>query len=136
MSHPQHIVDAITMIADYAVQSKQDIIESNAERHQLAAWVEMQCQVAIEDPDWESLHEINVDNVPLTDDEIIAYALAHAAATLDMSSDDDANCMDLLYQYGFKIGVDVPEGDEYQRAVLHHFDPERVPDFPLDPEEA
>ena len=29
-------------------------------------------------------HEINVDNVPLTDDEIIAYALAHAAATLDM----------------------------------------------------
>jgi hypothetical protein len=67
----------------------------------------------------------------MTDEEIIAYALAHAAATLNMSGEEDAQCMELLYRYGFKIGVDVPLGDEYQRAVLHRFDPERVPDFPL-----
>jgi hypothetical protein len=131
MSHPQHILDAITLIADYAAACKADVIESRTEAHQLRAWVEVQCQVAIEDPDWESLHEINVDDVAMTEDEIIAYALAHAAATLDMSGDEDALCMNLLYEYGGKIGVDVPEGDEYQRAVLHRFDPDRVPDFPL-----
>jgi hypothetical protein len=48
-----------------------------------------------------------------------------------MSPDDDARCMGLLLKYGYRVGVEVPEGDEYQRAVLHRFDPERVPDFPL-----
>jgi len=130
---PADVRAAITRIADYTAETA--TTESATERHQLRAWVEVQCQVAIEDPDWEFLHEINVDNVALTEDEIIAYALAHAAATLDMSGDDDARCMELLYQYGDKIGVAVPLGDEYQRAVLHRFDPERVPDFPLNPPE-
>lgn len=64
--------------------------------------------------------------------EIIAYALAHFIATVDLSPDDDTVAMDLLYAYGDECGIDVPLGDEYQRAVLHHFDPERVPDFPLE----
>lgn len=68
----------------------------------------------------------------MTDDEIIAYALAHAVATLDFPADaDEHQCGELMHQYGQSIGVDVPLGDEYQRAVLHRFDPERVPDFPL-----
>jgi hypothetical protein len=63
-------------------------------------------------------------------DEIIAFALAHAVATLDVGEDESA-LLDLLHEYGESVGIDVPEGDEYQRAVLHHFDPDRVPDFPL-----
>lgn len=65
----------------------------------------------------------------LSSDELIAWSLAHAVATLD--GPDDAELSDLLYEYGGKLGIEVPAGDEYQRAVLHHFDPDRVPDFPL-----
>lgn len=81
-----------------------------------------------------SFDEFNADVVDmeikppaLTHDEIIAYALAHAAATLDFPTQaDEDEAMELLYQYGHKIGVEVRLGDEYQRAVLHRFDPERV----------
>lgn len=67
----------------------------------------------------------------MTEDELIVFALAHAVATLDCSSDVDHQMYELLIDRGTAIGIDVPLGDEYQRAVLHHFDPERVPDFPL-----
>jgi hypothetical protein len=60
---PEDVQEAIKRIADYVVSVKEEYIESDAERHQLRFWVEVQCQVAIEDPDWESLHEINVDDV-------------------------------------------------------------------------
>lgn len=66
----------------------------------------------------------------MTHDEIIAYALAHTYATIDFL--DNTEVLDVLYEYGSKCGIDVPLGDEYQRAVLHHFDPDRVPDFPLE----
>jgi hypothetical protein len=72
-------------------------------------------------------HEQRREN--MSKDEIIAWALAHAVATLD--GPEDAALSDLLHEYGGKLGIDVPAGDEYQRAVLHHFDPDRVPDFPL-----
>lgn len=66
-------------------------------------------------------------------EEIIAYALAHAVVTLDWSPDDDDAAMEILIEFGTSdaVGIDIPLGDEYQRAVLHRFDPERVPDFPL-----
>lgn len=66
----------------------------------------------------------------MTDEEIIAYALAHFYATVEI--ENDHRVYELLLDAGSAIGVDVPAGDEYQRAVLHHFDPERVHDFPLE----
>jgi hypothetical protein len=68
----------------------------------------------------------------MTDAELTAYALAHTYATHEFANGADEHRMyELLLAAGDAIGVDVPLGDEYQRAVLHHLDPQRVPDFPL-----
>lgn len=72
---------------------------------------------------------------PMLDDELLAYALAHTYATHEFSDPADEHRMyELLLAQGDLIGVEIPEGDEYQRAVLHHLDPERVPDFPINPQ--
>jgi hypothetical protein len=69
----------------------------------------------------------------MTDKQLIAYALAHTYATHEFADPaDETRIYELLLAAGDEIGVEVPLGDEYQRAVLHALDPSRIPDFPLD----
>jgi hypothetical protein len=72
----------------------------------------------------------------MTDDELLAYALAHTFATHEFADgNDELRIYELLLAAGDRIGVEVPEGDEYQRAVLNHLDPKRIPNFPYNPTE-
>lgn len=67
----------------------------------------------------------------MTDDEIIVYALAHTYATHEfLAAEDEGRIYELLIERGTALGIDVPYGEEYQRAVLYRLDPERVPDYP------
>lgn len=66
----------------------------------------------------------------MTDEEIIVYALAHTYATHEFPGSDEGRIYDLLIQRGITLGIHVPAGEEYQRAVFYRLDPDRVPDYP------
>jgi hypothetical protein len=74
--------------------------------------------------------------MPMTDHELITYALAHTYATHEFPGPEEHRMYGLLLEHGGQLGIAVPEGDEYQRAVLHRLDPDRVPDFPSPPDDA
>jgi hypothetical protein len=66
----------------------------------------------------------------MTNQEILAYALAHAVATLDFpDSVAEARAITLMHAFGERAGIDAVEGEEYQRVILHYCDPERISDM-------
>lgn len=54
----------------------------------------------------------------LTDEELLACALAQAAATLDLADQDQQRLQELLFEQGQRCGIDAQAGEEYQRVVL------------------